>query len=165
MPCNLQGGPAAPIYLVDFEGQVLGTDWLVANFQDVSVDDIDKSWTVPDGQEWQILWIQVRLETTATAGDRQMEVMIEHPGTVMSPIGTWASSGVVQAASNTYHYIFAPGLADLTSERDSDKITTPIPVTDILRAGDLLRVRENTGTDGSDDMNVWVQYAWREVDR
>jgi hypothetical protein len=165
MTCNLQGGPASPVYLVDFQGQVLGTDWLVTSVMDVVANDQDKSWDVPAGQEWQILWVHVRLTTTGTAGDRQLEIRIERPGAAMDPIGIWAAAGAVQAASLTREYIFAPGLADLTDFRDTDKLTTPIPVTDILRAGDRLRVRENSGTDANDDMNVWVQYAWREVDR
>lgn len=167
MGCKIQGGPAAPVYQVDWQGHAYGSEWLIDNILDISADDIDKSWDVPDGQEWQILWIEIRLATTATAGDRELEVLVERPGAAMAPTGHWATAGTTQAASLVRYYIFAPGLADLTDFRgtDTDRLTTPLPVTDILQGGDRLRVREYTGTDASDDMNVFIQYAWREVDR
>lgn len=167
MTCKLQHGPASPVYVVDGEGSAvgmpIGSDWTVTNAMSVTNDNSNKTWTVPAGQEWQILWIQVLMVTSATAGTRQMEVRVDRSA-VMTPIGRLATAGITQAASTTRRYMFAPGLADLTAVRDTDKVYTPIPVTTILQAGDILRVWDNGARDpAADDMWVTVQYAYREV--
>lgn len=143
-----------------------GGDWFIANWQDIVLNDSDKIFgPVPDGMEYQILWVEVNLTTTATVGDRQLEVRMERPSSAMPGAeGTWARAGVTQAASLTYVYIFAPGLADLTALRDANYLTTPIPVTSLLRAGDQVRVFDNNIVAvAADDMLVYVQYAHRRI--
>jgi len=143
-----------------------GGDWFVTNWQEISQNDSDKVFgPVPDGMEYQILWIQVNFITSAVVGDRQLEVRMERPASAMpGPEGTLAKAGAVQAASADNGYIFAPGLADLTSVRDSDYLTTPIPVTSLLQAGDQLRIYDNNAVDAAaDDMYIYIQYAYRRV--
>ena len=141
--------------------------WLVTNVSSLTVDSSNKVMlTVPAGQEYQILAIRVNFTTTATAGDRRLAVRVEHPAATIT--ATWARAGVTQAASLTYEYLFAPGVADLTAVRvtgaASPYVSTPIPVTSILYAGDVLRVLDNQAVAAAaDDMLVYVQYAYHTV--
>lgn len=157
--------PAPPFRLVGADGSEFGSDWQVTNLMDITANDSDKSWVVPAAEEWQIMWVEVHLTTTATAGVRQLEMQMNRPGAAMpGPEGTWARAGSTQDPSTTHYYIFAPGLADLTAWRDTDFLTTPIPVTSLLRGGDELRVFDNNAVDpAADDMEIWVQYAKRTV--
>lgn len=147
-------------------GLPAGGDWFITNWQDIAPNDSDKSFgPVPAEMEYQVLWIQAVFVTTATVGDRQLEVRVERAGSAMpGPEGDWARAGAVQAASAEYNYIFAPGLADLTAVRDSDYLTTPIPVTSLLQAGDAVRVYDNNAVDAAaDDLYLYIQYAYRRI--
>jgi len=73
-----------------------------------------------------------------------------------------ALAGAVQAASTDWYYQFAPGLADMTSVRDSDHMTTPIPGTWVLKAGQVIKVFDQAAIAAdSDDLKVYIQGAWR----
>jgi len=136
--------------------------WTVGTISDTDTNDSDKSFTVPASTERHILSIWVEYASTATVGDRQLVVEVQKAGPDVT--AHWARAGVVQAASLTYYYEFAPGLADLTAMRDTDYLTTPIPVTSILKATDILRVYDNNAVAAAaDDMVVHIQYADRSV--
>lgn len=152
-------GPQSNIQLVDSAGW---PEWTILQMEDEGADDNDKSFTVPAGQEWQILWMWVEYTSTATVGDRQLVVQVQDAATDV--IADWARAGIVQAASVARNYLFAPALADLLGFRDTDYLTTPIPVTSFLKAGDVLRVYDNNDVDDDDDMVVQIQYARRVVD-
>lgn len=147
-------------------GYVQGTitlddGWTITGVEDVTPNDSNKQWEVPVGQEWQILWIQVEYISSGTAGNRQLEVGIARSGALYT---RWAVAGATQAASLTRYYTFAPGLADLTSFRDTDYLTTPLPVTSLLQGGDTLQIFDNKAIDAAaDDMSVRVQYGWRAI--
>lgn len=155
-----------PVVVVDSEGELTGGDWFVTNWQDISEDDSDKVFgPVPANTEYQILWVQVRFITSADVGTRQLEVQVERPSSAMpSSEGRWAVAGTTQAASLTREYIFAPGLADQLAFRDTDWLSTPIPVFAMLYAGDQLRIFDNAGiAPAADEMFVYIQYAQRAV--
>ena len=136
--------------------------WSIETTSDTALNDSDKSFTVPVGTEWQILNIWVEYTSTADVGDRQL--VIEVQSSTPDVTAHWARAGVVQAASLTYYYEFAPGLADLTALRDTDYLTTPIPTTSLLKAGDILRVYDNNAVAAAaDDVIVHVQWAGRAV--
>ena len=121
--------------------------------------DADKSWIVPTAREWHLFSISVVLTSTASAGNRRVCVRILNSD---SDVIGEAVAGAVQAASTTWYYQFAPGLADLTAVRDSDHMTTPIPGTWVLKAGQEIRVLDDAAIAAdSDDMAVYIQGAWR----
>ena len=121
--------------------------------------DADKSWFVPVAREWHVYSVSVKLTSTATAGDRRMCVQILNAD---SDIIGEAVAGAVQAASTDWYYQFAPGVANMTTVVDSDHMTTPIPATWVLKAGQEIRVWDyNAVAADSDDMAVYIQGAWR----
>ena len=137
-------------------------DWRVSLQADETADDSDKTFTVPASTEWQILWIWVEYTSTAAAGDRQLEIQVQDAAADV--IANLARAGVVQAASLTRYYQFGPGLADLGAFRDTDYLTTPIPPTTILQAGDILRIYDNNAVAAAaDDMICQVKIASRTV--
>jgi len=157
------------LFDADSPGYVQGTvalddGWTVAGIEDSTANDSSKQWEIPAGQEWQILGIGVQYASSGDAGDRQLEVCVQRAGAGFTPIMTWARAGVTQAASLTYEYFFAPGVPDLTSERDTTFVSTPLPVTSLLKAGDVLRVWDNAEiAPAADDMSCYISYAWKAV--
>ncbi len=136
-------------------------DWRVSLINDETANDSDKTFTVPADTEYQILWIWVEF-TTGAGADRQLEVEIQDTGTDV--IATWAIPSVVQGAAITRNYLFAPGVVDLAGFRDTDFISTPIPVAAFLQEGDILRIFDNNVVDvAADDMIVQIQIASRAV--
>ena len=73
---------------------------------DAAADDSDKTLTVPAGKAWRLRSLFARLVSTATAGNRQLDVLITDESD--NVLGTY-KAGAVQAASLTRDYIFAPG--------------------------------------------------------
>jgi hypothetical protein len=138
--------------------------WRVSQLSDVTANDSDKSFTVPANTEYQILGIYVELTTTATAGNRELNVQVQTgAGVVTERLGR---ASVLQTASLTRYYLFGPGVADMLAFRGSptaDLLTTPIPVTSLLLAAQVLRVWDKNAIDpAADDMNVYVQIASRQ---
>ena len=133
--------------------------WVPTLLADETADDSDKSFVVPASTYEQLLWVWVELTTTATVGDRQMTVEIQDSGADV--IGQW-KAGVVQAASLTYKYCFAPANADLTAVRDTNYISTPLPPTVILPAAYIVRVYDSAAVAAAaDDMIVQIMVATR----
>ncbi|RPJ40148.1 MAG: hypothetical protein EHM35_00655 [Planctomycetaceae bacterium] len=176
MAKRLVQGPASPVWLVDADGNPIGDahplviqgvggelsitdEWEVTTLSDVTADDSDKTFTVPNGYQYQVLWVYVSITSTATAGNRNMAVAVNNAlGTQIFEV----RAGVTQAASLTYNYTFAPSLADLTAVRDTTFVMCPLPPTLILTAFQQLRVwDQNAVAAGADDMNVFVQIARR----
>jgi len=137
----------------------LNDGWTLETARGYSADD----WftIVPAGQIWQILYFAVIYGSSGVAGDRTVAMRVNY-ATV--PYYTHLGvSGVVQAASLMYEYMFAPGVADLTAVRDTALVSTPIPVATMLEAGDEVGVYDRGGVSGADDMTTHLRYAWQEV--
>ena len=129
---------------------------------ETTADDSDKSFTVPTGKRWIVNSIYVELTSTATVGNRQLEITVNSAASA-DVLSIAARAGAVQAASLTRYYTFATGVADLTSFRDTDFLTTPLGAPLEMDAGEVLRVRDKgptgTGIDAAaDDMIVHVRY-------
>lgn len=156
-----EGGGTAYWLLVDSEGRLIVAPSFVPGLSaEEAANDSDKSFTIPASTEWIIKSIWVELITTAVGGDRQMEVQVQDDGAdvIMS-----MRAGIVQAASLTYTYLFAPNVADLTALRDVDYLSTLIPEL-WLPAGYVVRVFDNNAVDAAaDDMVVQIRYASRTV--
>ena len=114
--------------------------WRIRTVSDVGADDSNKTFTVPDGQEWQILWVYVQYTSTATVGNRQLTIRaLSDGGTTLMQV----KAGAVQAASLTRYYTFAPSLADLTSMRDTAYLMTPLMPSLFLSDGQQLQILES----------------------
>ena len=135
--------------------------WRPYLYSDELANDSDKTIAVPTGGEWQVLWIWVELTTTAAPGDRQIVIEIQDAA---ADVTAQIRAGIVQAASLTRYYLFAPAVADLIGFRDTDFLMTPLPPTIILNEGQLIRVYDNNAVAAAaDDMVVQLQYAARSV--
>jgi hypothetical protein len=156
---------ADPVQIVDENGNILGgsfqslvitDEWTVSLIKSETVGN-SKVFDVPNGTEYQILWIYV--EYTSVAGaDRQLQIDIrDNEGDIIGDI----RPGVVQAASLVYSYMFAPSLADLTAVRDTVYIMTPFPPTVFLPASYSIRVFDNNGVDALDTIDVQMMIASR----
>lgn len=143
------------------EGIPTKDTWTPSLQADETADDSDKTFTVPADTEWQLLSIWVEYTSTATAGTRQLVVEIQDSSNdVIGQI----RAGATQAASLTYYYQFAAGMADLTAVRDTDYLMCPLPPTWILPAGYKVRVYDNNAIDAAaDDMIVQMIVAGRSV--
>lgn len=136
--------------------------WWVQLHADEALNDSDKVFTVPSDVEWWVQWIWVELTSTGDQGDRQL--VIEIQDSANDVIAQVARAGAVQAASLTRYYMFAPDLADLTAFRDTDYLTTPLPVTLRLQAGDQIRIYDNAAIAAvADDMIVQMQVKARVI--
>lgn len=125
-----------------------------------TANDSDKTFTVTAGKVWEIQSIWVELATTADVGNRQMSVAIlDSADDVLARV----EAGAVQAASVTRNYLFAPGVVDLTSMRNTAYLTTPIPQW-VLAPGMKIRVWDSAAiAAGADDMVVQVLVVQRAV--
>ncbi len=78
----------------------------------LTVDDSDKTLTVPANTLWRVQFVYVKLISTSTVGNRQMRLEIGDGTNLL-----WFKNfGAVQAASLTRHYYAA---ADYTSDEGS----------------------------------------------
>ena len=137
------------------------TDWKIGTLSDITNNDSDKMFTVPNGEEWEIMWIWVDYTSTSTSGSRLVEVQLQTSG---SDIMSQWQTGVTQEPSLTYKYLFGVGSSDLESVRDSIYITTPMMASLFLSAGQKIRVWDNEAVDASaDDMSIYIQYSYRDI--
>lgn len=136
-------------------------DWRVTLTQNEDTNDSDKTFTTPDNTEWQILWVWAEYTSTSVAGNRQLEIQLQDSGS--NVIGQF-QTGLTQAEDLTYKYLFAIGVPDLTTPRDTTNVTTPLPAGTFLSAGQKIRIWDNNSIDTSgDDMIVRIQYASRNL--
>jgi hypothetical protein len=136
-------------------------NWRVALYPEETITGSNKIVTVPAGQEWQILWIWVEFSSTGTVGTRQIGIMVMDNASDV--IGRY-QAGVTQIVNLTNYYLFAPALGDMIALRDTNFLTTPLPTTMLLSAGQQLRIWDNKAINaGGDQMVLQIQYAWRNV--
>lgn len=131
------------------------TRWREATQQaNVALDNSSKTFTVPAGKSWRLNSVYVKLVSTATVGNRQMEVKLQDASGNDLLI---MRAGAVQAASLTRFYMFAAGLPDLTAFRDTDLLTNPLPTEVVLPEGFKIVVRDKAAIDAAaDDMDVRI---------
>jgi len=120
---------------------------------DTTLNDSDKSFTVPAGEMWHLNSIFVTLVTTSAVGNRQIVIEVQNAsGVVIGRI----SAGAVQAASLTRHYLGMQGTYRETAFINND-IQLPIPQDSFLPAGFMLRVYDSAAiAPTADDMTVSV---------
>lgn len=142
--------------------QIITESWKVDLKYDETVTGSSKTFTVPANQEWEILWVWAEFTSlTGTVGNRQIGLMIMD--NAADTIGRY-QAGMVQGNGLVKYYLFAPSLADMTAFRDTDFLTTPLPPTLILSAGQIIKIWDNKSIDaGGDTLIIQMQIAWRNV--
>lgn len=122
---------------------------------DATADDSDKTVTpVPAGsnEQYEILAIYATLVSTATAGNRQIEIEVGDGSVVFASV----AAGAVQTATLTRQYSFAPGLANQTAFVGT-RLQTAFPSGLVLAAGWTVRVYDSTAVDAAaDDLTVRI---------
>lgn len=118
---------------------------------DAALNDSDKTSVVPAGKQWHVRGIGVRLVTTATVGNRQLDVYITDDADNL--LAKYVS-GSVQAASLTRDYVFAPGQPNDTAFVNAAMVRA-LAAGLVLLAGYKVRVFDSAAIDAAaDDMTV-----------
>ncbi len=147
--------------LVDSDGRLrINDEWSPSLQSDEVANDSDKSIVVTASYEWKIQWIWVELITTATGGNRQLVIEIQDPTT---DVIFQMRAGIVQAASITRYYLFAPMGAEIVAFRDTDFLYVPMPPAIHLPASYIVRVYDSKAIDAAaDDMIVQMMVQERD---
>jgi len=122
----------------------------VVQIGDALANDSDKTFTVPAGKQWKLLYGFLTLITTATAGNRQIQFR------ALDEIGNliYAQNAVnVQVASTTEFYSL--GQFGDVAESSATIHSLPIPVNLILNENQAIQIIETAAVDAAaDDMRV-----------
>jgi len=150
------GGSASPLL-----GSALVTPQSDPQLQvDEAANDSDKIITVPSSTQWGIYWIHVEFVSTATVGNRQIELRLNDDSTDTIYL---MSAGAVQTASLTRTYLFTPGVARETTFIDG-QVAVPIPPGLWLPPSFTVRVRDSAAIDAAaDDMQIQMLVDVRSV--
>lgn len=121
---------------------------------DATPNDSNKSWTVPGGEMWKLNWAKMVLATSATAGNRQPELIVkdEAGNSVFS-----VKAGAVQGAGVTRAYHFSQHVSHEAAFVASE-LQVPVPSDLYLPAGFTLQLWDSSAIDAAaDDMTVSFQ--------
>lgn len=121
--------------------------------KDETLNDSDKTFAVPAGRVWSVLWIWIRMSTTATVGNREIIVDIrDDTGTVIASLNT----GINHAENLIRFYLFAEGLPRETAFFSTDNLYHPTPKISLPPTFDV-RVLDSAVVDvAADDMFVYI---------
>ena len=127
---------------------------------EVTANDSDKTIAVPANTEWEMLGIEVKLATTGTSGNRQLEVRFRDAAdaTIFSLF-----VGAVQAASATVFYSFAPGFPRETTVV-ATSLLHPLPQGLTLGSAWDIRILDNAAVDAAAD-ELELSLIYKEVAR
>lgn len=130
------------------------------NYHDYGTNDSDKTITVPAGKYYEVRYIEVALTTTATVGNRVLQVVIGDGTDAIFGIRT----GSV-AASNVGLLVLVPGIPYATTNKrtPSNAANSTVAVRDslpqplILPAGYTIRCYDVSAVDAAaDDMEIVI---------
>jgi len=119
---------------------------------EATADDSDKTLTVPPGDDYQLLYGQVTLATTADVGNRRLEIIIaDDSATELFNI----SAGAVQAASTTVKYLLVPGHQVRESTAVNGELIIPLPSNVSMATGWTIRIYDSAAIAATaDDMTI-----------
>jgi hypothetical protein len=127
----------------------------VCLLENADANDSDKTFTVPTGEQWEVLWVYVLLATTATAGNRRLGIRIVDASA--NTIGEVRAGGD-QAASLTVNYQ-ADALAIRDTAATGGVMHMPLIPGLVLPAGFGIRVFDISSIDAAaDDMTVRILF-------
>lgn len=116
---------------------------------------LEKTFTVPNGETWEICWAHIELTTSATVGNRLLRIYVyDEDGNRVIDFFPPAT----QAASLTNHYAFLQGIYRETAFA-SGAIQVPIPKDFFMTAGFSVSITDDNSVDlANDDSVVSFQY-------
>lgn len=139
--------------LLDSYGRQIITDnhQLVTDYNNEAGNDLE--YEVPAGKEVEIMSVYVVVVASGSAGTRNyvFEIKDESDNVILKIVAP-----ATQAASETRQYLFAPGVAYITSFIDTTFLSVPIPSLR-LPAGYIIRVRDIKSVSATDALNVYIQ--------
>lgn len=145
-------GRAAGLALADQNAVPVLAEGVSAEQQSwTAPNDSDVTFTVGAGLEWHVLSIYVALVTTATVGNRQLEIRyLDSSDNIIHVV----SAGATQAASLTRQYSAGQGMPAGTTFVNGN-ISLPLPANLVLPPGYKVRVFDAAAIDpAADDMVV-----------
>ncbi len=151
-----------PVALEDGSTVTMVSEWTSLELEGTADTDNILDFTVPASTEYHVMSIYVTFDPDSDVGDsdRQLEVQVlDNDSDVVARFVT----GAVQPVGPTYDYVLAPGVIDITSVRDTNYMSTPIPATLILPAAFRLRVFDNKAAPGGDSIVVRAMVQQRSV--
>jgi len=118
---------------------------------DVTLNDSDKTFTVPTEKQWWLKSIYVSLVASASAGNRQVDALITDASD--NPVCKMVA-GAVQAENLTREYVFAPENPQEVAFTNG-LMFRAMPAALVLPAGYKIRVYDSAAIDAThDDMTV-----------
>lgn len=121
---------------------------------DADANDSDKSFAVPNGETWQLIFAHLVFATTATPGNRQMVMSVtDADGNEMLSL----EAGAVQAASLTRDYHFVQGTYRETAFV-ANELQVPFGGPFFIPGGWSIRFYDSAAVDAAaDDLTVAMQ--------
>jgi len=131
----------------------------IIQISDVTLNDSDKTFTVPSGKQWRLLYGAVTLVSTATMGNRQVGIRFEDAdGNIV-----WRFlANATQAASLTEHYILNPN-ADDVSEATGNRHVLPIPRESWLPENFRVHILDTIVVDAAAD-DLTIRFVVEEIE-
>ena len=131
--------------------------------RDATLNDSDKSFTVPDGKIWDVQYVRARLVCTATVGTRLMNVRIKPDGSTVQFI----TPNVSATASQSSVLMLGVGVTSTTNLLTNDvgdgvnaSLIWSMPRMPLIKAGGVIQVIEYAAIDAAaDDMIVDLYYV------
>lgn len=123
---------------------------LVREITDTVLNKSDKTFTVPKGKTWRLLYGNAILSTSATVGNRVLEIrFLDNSGNNLYRIG-----GINLAANSTFIYSFGQ-FSTTTQQTATALICIPIPINCFLPEGFRIRILDAVGVDPTaDDLTI-----------
>ena len=134
--------------------------------RDATLNDSDKSFTVPAGKVWVLSQVMATLVATATAGNRVLTAMITNGTNAVhtsKPTGNIAASGSgTLCLSTTFSVSTAPHrrISDDAVSASAVGLSDSLPYPCVLPAGYVVRVWDVAAIDAAaDDLTVVLHYV------
>lgn len=117
---------------------------------DDAANDIDKTFTVPEGKVWKFLYGNFLLVTTVTAGNRTMRFNIrdEQDNIIfqIAPIN-------VTIASSTERFLLSSSISNISEDLVAQHLLT-VPAEMWLMSGWNIRINDSAAIDTNDDLTI-----------
>jgi len=127
--------------------------------RDATLNDSDKSFTVPAGKLWHMKLVHAGLTATATVGTRLLQMRIAADGT--NSLGIFGQVSVTASQSGAVNYGFNSVFDDAVVAQVGYNNMQNIGCSEvILTAGAVIRVYDQAAIDAAaDDMTVVLHYV------
>ena len=138
-------------------------EWKYRGLEGPSTYDNDGGiahFNVPPREVWHILSIWAEYTASDTVATRTIRVVVRD---LADDIVMEIAPGVTAAASVQRDFLFAPGVVDITSVRDTDLVMTPLPHSLFLPAGWDITVQEQSSGDTTDSEILITQLIYASM--